>query len=95
MNQLEYEKLTLEKFSEPNNLSDELVQSLLENPGDIFYQFSAYYPKIIIRSIDMLVYLAENEGELKKKAIEILLRISVNTQIDLKYREKARSFLNK
>jgi hypothetical protein len=75
--------------------ADQLVQALLENPTDVAYNLSAYYPKIIFRALDSLIRLAGAEGPLQKKSIEILLRISVNSDIDLRYREKARSAIRK
>ncbi len=75
--------------------SDQLVQALLENPTDVAYNLSAYYPKIIFRALDSLIRLAESESSLQKKAIEILLRISINSDIDARFREKARSAIRK
>ena len=70
--------------------ADALEQALLDNPTDVAYNLSAYYPKVIFRALDALIRFASSEGPLQKRALKILLRISVNSDIDSRYRKKAR-----
>ena len=81
------------EFPEELTLTDELVSNLLENPGEVAYQMSAFYPKVIYRAIDMLIQFVRSQGPLKKRALEVLLRISVNDSLQDKYRQKARAGL--